>query len=136
MLYPPEPIQPHQPQNAMTLTLPPPPAIAQRDRFRFLVTYRGQEPLRLDFEPLWMAAQELKPADRGVLVHWQGKPVGYRRFGVFEWSPESSSYSCCYKPEPVCRLHYPVQLEETPGLLPTAALYYPWCRSGDNTILA
>lgn len=120
----------------MTLTLPPAPRIDQRDRFRFVVTYRGQEPLRLDFEPLWMAAQELKSCEQGALLHWQGKPVGYRRYGLFSWESNRSSYDCCYKPVPICRLHIPVQLEETPGLLPTAALYYPWCRSGDTTILA
>jgi hypothetical protein len=113
----------------MPLTLAHDPTITQNDLFRFRVQYPGKDPLDINFEPLWLAARELVRCDRMVLLHWQGKPQGLRRFGAWEWQKregESSRYLAYYDARLSGAMHYALQIED--NVLPCAALFYPGAR--------
>lgn len=51
--------------------------------FRFVLTYREMADFKLlmDFRPLWEAVNPTEPC---CLVHWQAKPKGERRWGIFD----------------------------------------------------
>lgn len=100
------------------------PEITKLSEYRFEVTYPGHEPLKLDFEPLHRAAMELHHCQRYVLKHWQARPRGERRFGLFVWDNGSGFYSCHATAEPSSCWHYDLQIEES-DKIPSAALYYP-----------
>ncbi len=104
-----------------------PASITKLSEFRFQVQYPGEEPLNVDFEPLFWAAQALLRCDRMVLKHWQGKPKGQRRFGLFAWEKGTGSYSCHHEPTLCGAMHYDLQVADVG--LPTAALYYPGARA-------
>lgn len=109
------------------------PEITKLSEFRLEVTYPGHEALALDFEPLHLAAMALHPCDRYVLKHWQARPRGERRFGLFAWDDGQGFYSCHATPEATACWHYDLQVEET-GKVPSAALFYPSAVAQGNKI--
>lgn len=100
------------------------PEITKLSEFKFWVAYPEHEPLKLDFEPLHRAAIELHHCQRYVLKHWQAKPRGLRRFGLFAWNDGEGFYSCHETAEASSCWHYDLQIEES-DKIPSAALYYP-----------
>lgn len=109
------------------------PQISKVSAYRFEVAYPGHDPLKLDFEPLHTAAQRLHPCPQYVLKHWQARPRGERRFGLFYWREGEGWYSCHATPEASTCWHYDLQIAES-NRIPTAALYYPGAAVLDNKI--
>lgn len=100
------------------------PKITKLSPYRFEVSYEGEVPLRLDFEALHHAAQRLHPCREYVLKHWQARPQGLRRFGLYHWKKCDGWYSSHASPEASDCLHYDLQVDEGGGP-PIAALFYP-----------
>lgn len=109
------------------------PKITKLTEFRFEVAYPDHEPLRLDFEPLHLAAMKLHPCQSYVLKHWQARPRGLRRFGLFAWREGEGWYSCHDTPEASTAIHYDLQIGES-NRIPSAALFYPNASVLDNKI--
>ena len=109
------------------------PKITKLSPYRFEVSYEGHEPLRLDFEPMHHAAQQLHPCRQYVLKHWQAHPRGERRFGLFYWRDGEGWYSSHATPEANSCWHYDLQVAESEKL-PSAALFYPGACVLDNKI--
>lgn len=107
--------------------------ITKLSPYRFEISYPGHEPLHLDFQPLHFGAQKVYPCNQYVLKHWQAKPRGERRFGLYYWRDGDGWYSCHASPEVNSCLHYDLQLPEIPTL-PSAALFYPGAVVLDNKI--
>lgn len=98
--------------------------------YRFLLTYKSLRDFRLlmDFRPLWEAVNPTGPC---CLVHWQAKPRGQRRWGIFDGESYRSFEG--YSSELPCE---GLQLDEQQVLtVPTAVLCYrkARCISEGNT---
>lgn len=101
------------------------PRISKQGTYKFSVQYGDNEPLMLNFEPLARAALALHPCKTFVLKHWQARPRGERRFGLFvQHKDGSTSYTAHKEANPSNCLHFDLQIEEGP-FVPSAALYYP-----------
>lgn len=109
------------------------PKITKLNEYRFEVAYPGHEVLKLDFEPLHIAGQRLHPCQGYVMKHWQARPRGLRRFGLFAWRNGQGWYSCHDTPEASSAVHYDLQIEES-NRVPSAALFYPNASVLDNKI--
>ncbi len=103
------------------------PTIRRLGTYSFSVQYGSADPLVLNFQPLAAAAQALHPCRTFVLKHWQARPRGERRFGVFTMNKDgSTSYTAHKECQPSKSLHYDLQVAEG-AFVPSAALYYPGC---------
>lgn len=101
--------------------------IIQLSQTRFQVGYPGFPPLTIDFAGVLAEAQRQFPdANNLLLKHWQARPPGQRRWGVFCWKNGNGSY-CSYWPFEIKRsdlLHMEIQIPDG-GIPPTAVLCYP-----------
>lgn len=105
--------------------------IRQIGEFRFMLTYPDLPEFKLlvDFRPLWEA---LAPAGPCCLVHWQAKPRGQRRWGIFDGETYRSFES--YRSELPCE---GMQLNESEVItVPTAVLCYRGARVIDHGVTA
>ena len=94
---------------------------------RYQVGYPGYpNPLTIDFDRVLAAAQARFPDQQNfILKHWQARPNGQRRWGVFCWEGQSGKY-VSYWPFEIKgsdAFHSEIQIEEGPP--PTAVLCYP-----------
>lgn len=110
------------------------PEILKLSSYRFRVSYPGFEDqaLELNFQPLVERALQVHRCERLVLKHWQARPRGERRFGVYEWFKGDGHYACHAHPVRSTGIHYDLQVAEGP--IPSAALFYPEARLLDGVI--
>lgn len=86
---------------------------------RKFIVYENQAPgqfLYLDFAPFGV--------DRGVIIHWQSKPVGYREWGLYD--AEADTYTSCPHFEVALGLNaQALELPDGWGYVPSAVMHYP-----------
>lgn len=103
------------------------PRIIQLSKTRFQIDYpKSSHPvLTIDFDRVLSEARKHFPDDAIVLKHWQAKPIGLRRWGVFCFGVGTSYLS--YWPEQMESFYgesLDIQVSEG-DFQPTAVIAYP-----------
>lgn len=95
-------------------------------QFRVFWEKHESQALKLDFRPLLKQLQLKFPA---VLLHWQGKPYGLRRWGVY-CSSSDQYYGVDFNKLDLgnCQSRTHQIPERQFKTLPTAVLVYPNCK--------
>lgn len=103
-----------------------PQTIRKLSEYRFMIEYRDLPDTRLimNFEPCVTAANA---TDNYCLLHWQAKPRGHRRFGIFNKFAGETNYASTDQPLIAADLNIQaIQVDELSlNTIPTAMLYFP-----------
>ena len=88
----------------------------------------GEPPMSIDFKPLTQLIQQvLGHSEPFALLHWQAKPIGLRRWGIYD--SKSDNYIGADW-QHICLTEVPKTLQLNEQIVttkPTAVLWFPGC---------
>lgn len=97
---------------------------ASQSRFDILWTEKPEEKLTVDFTPLIKA---FRLSGNFCLLHWQAKPKGLRRFGVYD-GREDNYVGVDYDKLSITAIPRSIQIDENLyATVPTAVLLFAGC---------